>query len=631
MAKSKILIVEDENIVALDIKRNLISEGYSVCGIIASGEAALDSFEELQPDLVLMDIKLQGRMDGIETAEQLRKKYHIPVVFLTAFADDETIERVKITEPFGYIIKPFTERELRTTIEMALYKYSIDLELIKSEEKYRRFFKEDLSGNVIFSPAGEILNCNKAFLLLSDFPDTNTVLGNNFYEMIQDPQQRKWIDRELSAKGKVELFELSLKSNENKEKSVLATFITIFEGDEIREIKGHLIDITKRKTLEEQLRQSQKMEAVGRLAGGIAHDFNNILTIIMGYSTMIYEKLKEGSDIDTDLSGIQNAAKKASNLTRQLLAFSRRQELEPELVNINELIKDIEKMVRRLLTEDIGMQLFLEAEDAYVYVDPSQMEQVIMNLAINSRDAMPHGGKLIIKTEKTNEIDSIFHNKKNIPEGEYVVLSVIDSGTGIEDEIKAKIFEPFFTTKTEQEGTGLGLSTVYGIVEQSGGYIQVDSEKGKGSQFKLFFPMQRVEIPEEESKEFITNHAMGTETILLVEDEKNVMELIGKVLLRNGYNVLEASNAGEAILIFEQHGDTIDLLISDLVMPYLSGDKLAERLKSKSPGLKTLLMSGYPSSIIRERGFTIDMEYFIHKPFEPSVLLEKVRSVLNRN
>ncbi|RKX76613.1 MAG: hybrid sensor histidine kinase/response regulator [Spirochaetes bacterium] len=627
--KTKIFIVEDENIVALDIKRYLERNGYIVSGIVSTGEDALKMLKDSETNLVLMDIMLEGEMDGVEAARYIREEYNLPVIFLTAYADDETIERVKITEPFGYLIKPFDERELRTSIEMALYKSKMEKALSESEERYRRFFEDDLSGNFVADETGKILTCNPSFLRIFKFSSREEASDeniNNFF-LNKDDKERFW--EKIIKNRKIELEEMTLITAENKPISVLANVVGTFREEKIRKIKGYLIDITERKRLEEQLRQSQKMDAIGRLAGGVAHDFNNILTVITGYCSLIKDKLKEDIPVENDIEGIQNAAHKAAALTRRLLSFSRNQILKPEVININDMIRDMDKLIRMLILEDISVHAILNAKNPHVFIDPGQMEQVLINLITNARDAMPRGGKLIIETGDLVLSEPINSILGKIPEGNYVIVKISDTGVGIEEELLTKIFEPFFTTKPDEKGTGLGLSTVYGIVNQSKGYLDVGSKPSYGTTFKIYLPQK---LSPTEYKVVLHKEDetwKGTETILVVEDEDEVRKLIIKILLHKGYDVLEAKNSGEALLAFEKDKERIDLLITDIIMPYLSGDKLAERLKGEKPDLKILFISGYPSKTIQRKNLFSTGAAFISKPFNASNFLQKVRNILN--
>ncbi|HWT83147.1 MAG TPA: ATP-binding protein, partial [Candidatus Methylomirabilis sp.] len=346
-------------------------------------------------------------------------------------------------------------------------------------------------------------------------------------------------------------------------------------------IEGTLIDITERKRLEAQLRQSAKMEAVGRLAGGVAHDFNNLLTAILGYSDLMLERLPSDSQLHRYVREVKKAGDRAASLTRQLLAFSRQQVLAPQILNLNSVVADTQKMLRRLIGEDIELVTVADPSLGSVKVDPGQVEQVILNLAVNSRDAMPSGGQLTIETtnmDLTGQEDIGFVEPSNVKPGPYVLLSVTDTGCGMEAEVQSHIFEPFFTTKDKDKGTGLGLSTVYGIVQQSGGHIAVRSEPDRGTAFKIFLPRVAEACAEAKGHESASQPGKGSETILLVEDEAAVRELARMVLLAKGYSVLEAASGEEALQISEQHRGSIPLVVTDVIMPHMSGQEMARRL-----------------------------------------------------
>ncbi len=628
MNHTKIMVVEDENIVALDLRYQLEKNGYDVPAIFSSGEEAVQNIEKLQPNLVLMDIQLQGNMDGVEAAKIIRDEYKIPVVFITAFADDTTFQRAKSIDPFGYIIKPFEERILRTTIEMAIYKAEIDRKLVASEERYRNFFEEDLSGDFVAQSDGTIFECNPAFLNMFKFESRERAIGTNINNLFTDDEEKKNFWEELKSKKKLRLMELEFNNQAEEVIEVMANVIADFEDNTIKEIKGYLIDTTERKRLEEQLRQSQKMEAIGRLAGGVAHDFNNILTVITGYNTMMKEKIRENIPIEEDIEGIKKAAQKATNLTRQLLVFSRKHTLKPSVVSINKLVSDMEKMLERLIHENITITYFLEAENPYIFIDQSQMEQVLINLAVNAKDAMPDGGKLLIQSYNyvPTERECL---EMNIEQGNYVLISIRDTGIGIPEKVRSKIFEPFFTTKTESQGTGLGLSTVYAIVTQSKGYIRVTSEVGKGTTFTIYLPLWEGLASSEVEKKEETGDTSGNETVLIVEDDANVRELIHKILTKKGYHVLEAQNAGEAIIICEKQKSPIHLLITDVVMPLMRGDELALRIKTLRPDIKTLFMSGYSDKKIETEAGESGKINFIEKPFEIAQFTSTIRKILD--
>ena len=392
---------------------------------------------------------------------------------------------------------------------------------------------------------------------------------------------------------------------------------------------GCCYDITERKKLEAQLRQSQKMEAVGQLAGGIAHDFNNLLTVITGYCQILLTAADQGDPRREELEQIKEAGDRAASLTRQLLAFSRKQILEPKVLDLNAVVTNLDKMLQRLIGEDIALQTALAPALGCVKADPGQIEQVIMNLAVNARDAMPQGGHLTIETANADLDESYAEERFSVQPGPYVMLAVSDTGCGMDTETQAHIFEPFFTTKGQGKGTGLGLPTVYGIVKQSGGYIWVYSEPGRGTTFKIYLPRVDAQAEALEPRSPLQESLQGTETILLVEDEERVRRLARTILAGHGYSVLEAPNGAEALRISEQRGGAIHLLVTDVVMPGMSGGELASRLIAKHLHMKVLFVSGYTDDAIVRHGVLQAGIPFIQKPFTPSTLARKVREVLD--
>jgi CheY-like chemotaxis protein len=372
------------------------------------------------------------------------------------------------------------------------------------------------------------------------------------------------------------------------------------------------------------------MEAVGQLAGGIAHDFNNLLTVIKGYSQLSLLELKEGDPLKANIEEIQKASRRAADLTRQLLAFSRRQILDIKVLNLNTILQDLDRMLHRILGEDIELIYGLAEDLGKVKTDPGQIEQVIMNLAVNARDAMPSGGKLIIETANVELDDTYGRFHIGVTPGHYVMVSVSDTGCGMSSEVKERIFEPFFTTKEKGKGTGLGLSTVYGIVKQSGGYIWVYSEPGCGTTFKIYVPRVEDESSDLDHKEDTAHSLFGSETILLVEDEPSVRGLAVRVLREQGYTLLEASNGDEALrTVQEQKDKKISLLVTDVVMPQMGGKELSNRLKILQSDIKVLFISGYTDDAIVHRGVLEPGTNFLQKPFSPAALAHKVRNVLD--
>jgi PAS domain S-box-containing protein len=379
---------------------------------------------------------------------------------------------------------------------------------------------------------------------------------------------------------------------------------------------------------EEQLRQAQKMEAVGRLAGGIAHDFNNVLSVILSYGEMLLADTKPGEPMHDDIAEIRKAGLRAADLTRQLLMFSRQQVLAPKVLDLNDVLTSMDKMLQRILGADVDLVSLPTQPLGRVRADPSSVEQVIMNLVVNARDAMPTGGMLTMETANVVLDEAYAQAHFGVKPGPHVMLAVSDTGTGIENSTLARIFEPFFTTKESGKGTGLGLSTVFGVVQQSGGSVWVYSEVGKGTTFKVYLP--RVDAAVETVGETVPPTTLrGSETILLVEDDDQVRVVARGILRRSGYHVIEARNAGEALLHSEQHQTTIHLLLSDVVMPQMSGPELAKRLASARPDMKVLCMSGYTDDSIVRHGVLEAHIAYLQKPITPEALTTRVREVLD--
>jgi PAS domain S-box-containing protein len=389
-------------------------------------------------------------------------------------------------------------------------------------------------------------------------------------------------------------------------------------------------DVTREMEMEEQLRQSQKMEAIGKLAGGIAHDFNNLLTAITGYTELVLNGLPEEGSMHREVEEIRKAAGQATALTRQLLAFSRKQVFQTKVVNLNGVVSDMDRMLRRLIGEDIDLRTSLRQDLWNVRVDPGQIEQVIVNIAVNARDAIPRGGKITVETANVELGEEYLRQHLMVKPGPYAMIAVSDTGSGMDPATQSRIFEPFFTTKDPGKGTGLGLSTVYGIVKQSKGYIWVYSELGIGTTFKIYLPKVLEDIePVSPERKYLAPVAGGPETILLAEDQDMVREMVTEVLRSNGYTVLLAQNGQEALRVSEHHAGEIHALVTDVVMPHMNGPELASRLRPARPQMKVIFMSGYAEDAIVRHGVLDPDVYFLQKPFRPSELSRRVRDALD--
>ena len=505
-------------------------------------------------------------------------------------------------------------------------------ELIVAQERYRRFFEEDLAGDFICSPSGHILACNPAFARIFGYSAVHEMLGLNIGEFYASADARETFWRMLASRKKLEYYEAQMIDRSGAPVHIIENVVGSYDGrGDLLEIKGYILDNSERKKLEEQLRQAQKMEAVGRLAGGVAHDFNNLLTVIIGYSNLIlsFGDQSHASGIETILKQIEtikSAGERAAVLTRQLLAFSRKQVLQPKVLNLNEVSGNMSRILKRLIGEDIEMILQLDPAVGLVNADPGQIEQVILNLAVNARDAMPDGGKLIIETSNVVLDHAYATRHVEVQPGLHVMLAVSDTGTGIAPDATEHIFEPFFTTK--ESGTGLGLATVYGIIRQSGGHIEVYSEVGQGATFKIYLP--RVDAPKEESLAFVEPAASfdGSGTILLVEDEDMVRAFTADVLRRRGYQVLEAAEGRQALDVLQQHEEGVELVLTDVVMPGMNGSQLANRIRELQPDAKVLFMSGYTDTAIVHHGVLDPGVQCIQKPFTPDALAKRVKEMI---
>jgi nitrogen-specific signal transduction histidine kinase/CheY-like chemotaxis protein len=389
-------------------------------------------------------------------------------------------------------------------------------------------------------------------------------------------------------------------------------------------------DVSVRLHLEAQCRQTQKMEAVGQLAGGIAHDFNNLLTVINGCAELVIQGLHPADPARELLTVVLRAGERSAVLTRQLLAFSRQQVLAPRLLDLNAVVADVEKMLHRMIGEDVDLSLSLDPELGAVLADPGQIEQVLLNLAVNARDAMPTGGRLTIETRNV-ELDPDFaRTHPGAPFGQHVYMAVTDTGTGMTAEVQSRLFEPFFTTKGLGKGTGLGLATVYGIVQQSDGYVEVTSEIGRGTRFMIYLPRLQSAVGAASVVSAIESPPKGSETVLLAEDDDGVRTLSRRVLEECGYTVLHAASAEEALETAEHYPSPIDLLVTDVVMPGAGGRQLAEGLRATRPGLKVLFLSGYTDDAVVRHGILHASVNFLQKPFVPALLALRVREVLDQ-
>jgi len=501
--------------------------------------------------------------------------------------------------------------------------------LRQSESRYRSLVQSAVYGIYRSSVDGRFLDVNPALIHMLGYDSADEVVKlDPQREVFVEPAEHERLLQEFQRTGCLDSAEVRWK---RKDGSVITVRLSgraateLDEADQALEIIAE--DITERRALEDQFRQAQKMEAVGRLAGGVAHDFNNLLMVVSGYTEVLMEALDQNDPLLVKVQAIQQAADRATTLTRQLLAFSRKQLLELKVVDVNSIVADMERLLRPLIGENIDLTTKLTPNVGHTRADAGQLEQVIMNLVVNAKDAMPDGGRILIQTSEADP-DTARREHSLIEPGTYILLSVSDTGAGMDRETQSRIFEPFFTTKEKGKGTGLGLSTVYGIVKQGGGYIFAQSEPGCGTTFRIYLP--RVADPADSPR--VDKHAQaaagGSETVLLVEDEESVRELVRETLKTRGYRVIEASDGIAGMRVSEEYPGNIEILITDVVMPGMSGRELAKRVAAARPNIRVLYLSGYTEDAIIHEGALEPGTGFLQKPFTLQVLARKVREVL---
>jgi len=583
-------------------------------------------------DVVLADYRLPD-WTGMDALREMRRLgFEIPLIIVTGtLGDDHAVECVK-SGAADYVLKERNLARLPVAARRAVRDKQAQDEarrtqaaLEESADRFRKLIETSFDA-IGLTEAGIIRDANHGFLRMFGYEHMAEVVGRPIVNFIAD-ESRAEVERRLatSTEGTYELVGLR---KDGKKIMLEATGTTHTVGDKPGRITA-LRDVTEKRSLENQFRQAQKMEAVGRLAGGIAHDFNNLLTVIMSYTDMLSEGFSIEDSRADDLDQIRRAAVTASSLTRQLLAFSRQQVIEPRLVNLNDVVSSSEKMLQRLIGEDVELVTILTSDPIAVVIDPSQLEQVIMNLSVNSRDAMPEGGKLTLET--TNVAMDAEYARDHWPAhaGRFAMLAVSDTGTGMDEETRARIFEPFFTTKEVGKGTGLGLATVYGIVKHSNGFIWVYSEPGFGTTFKIYLPLVDKPAAQYGGQASQAPLATGTETVLLAEDAAAVRVAARQILERAGYTVIEAPTGKDALTIASKRQAPIHLLLTDVVMPEMSGRELAEQFAQFRPASKVLYMSGYTDDAVVRHGVLQSGIAYLQKPFSPDTLARKVREVLD--
>ncbi|MEI9941761.1 MAG: response regulator [Pseudomonadota bacterium] len=639
----EILVVEDDPAHSEAVARVLAAQGGFRLRFAASLAEAQRAIAEKPPALILADLNLA---DGkaFELLSGPNSPVGLPVLVMTSHGDEQTAVRAMRAGALDYLVKsPEAFAGLSHTVARALREWRLvesrraaEAALRESEERFRVFFESSPDACKFVTSDGTFIDINRAaeemFGYRRDEVVGKTVQDLGLFHRDSLAAARSMANDCLAGEA-CSPTELIVVPRSGHELVVEARTVSVRVRDGLA-ILTALRDVSARKQaeiahrrLEEQLRQASKMEAVGRLAGGVAHDFNNLLTGIRGFTDILISGVREGDPAHGDLLEIQRATQRAATLTGQLLAFSRKQLVEPVVVDLNQLLAGAMRILERLIGEDVQVAFRPGANLRAVRVDPSGMEQVLINLAVNARDAMPQGGQLSIETSEVEVDAELCQNHLDARPGPHLLLSVKDTGVGMSEGVLSRLFEPFFTTKGPGRGTGLGLSIIYGIIQQSGGFVHVESDVGHGSTFRIYLPAV-LEKPVAPLAFVEPELPKGSETILLVEDEVLVRSLVSKFLHSQGYRVLSAARGSDAIQLAAEHGTRIDLLLSDVILPNMNGRQIYERLAVTMPQLRVLFMSGYTENIIAPHGVLEGGFYFVQKPFSLKELARKVREAL---
>ncbi|MEP7052581.1 MAG: response regulator [Pseudomonadota bacterium] len=634
--KERVLLVDDEPQVLVALE-DLLGEDFIVLKTCLP-EEALEIVQRDRGIAVVISDQRMPKMTGDELLAKLGTSSDARRILVTAFADLTAVVRaVNDGKIFAYVTKPWNPDDLRQKVHKAADHFRLAQQLAGERQLLDSIVSSLHEGIVAADPDGNCLLFN---------PQAEAILGMGARDV--DPET--WASHYgVFTENRVDLLPASqnplLRAIQGEASSEAEVFVrnaavpgaTVSMtatplGGAPGKIAGGvavLRDVTRQRELEVQLSQSQKMDAIGRLAGGVAHDFNNLLVVIQSYVELVRDGLPANDPGRTDLGEVLSAARRAAALTKQLLAFSRSETIKPVTLQLNDLVSGIEKMLHRIIGEDIELSTRLSPDLDLVRADPGQLDQVILNLSVNARDAMPEGGQLVIETMNVSYDSDYAVAHHSVTPGEFVVLSVADTGIGMDAETQRRIFEPFFTTKEVGKGTGLGLATVYGIVQQSGGQIRVSSQLGHGSVFNVYFPRLLGTIEAGDGRTAGAEAPTAGGTVLVVEDYAAVREVTARILRERGYNVFEARSAVEARALFTAHGAKIDLLLTDVIMPECAGPQLARELSERYPRLRVLYMSGYPRGVSDRAGALAPDAAYIQKPFSPDSLAEKIRFVLS--
>jgi two-component system, cell cycle sensor histidine kinase and response regulator CckA len=644
----RVLIVDDQPPNILLLERTLRQAGFTNMRSTTDPHAVLPIFAEFQPDILLLDLHMPGKT-GFEVMEQLKgivgNETYLPILVLTADVSAAMKQRALACGAKDFLTKPFDLMEVVLRIKNLLETRILHLQLQDHnrslEETVRERTREVREQATFIAKARDAILVRDLQARIAFWNEGAERLygwtgaeaaGRNVNELLRGDEQHVEEAREATMAQGEWAGELRQLTKGGKEVIAMSRW-TLMRDDagQPKSILAINTDITKRKNLEAQLLHAQRMEGIGMVAGGVAHDFNNLLTVITGFSEIVIGRMKRDDPSRELLQEVYKAGESASMLTRQLLAFSRKQVLQVQVLDLNSLIADAEKMLSRLLGETIQMVTEVEPTLGRVKADAGQIEQILLNLCVNARDAMLQGGRISVLTRNIELGEGCAREHPHVKPGRYVLLAVRDTGAGMDEATKARVFEPFFTTKEPGKGTGLGLATVFGIVKQSGGSVEFESAPGRGTTFRIYLPRVEETVPASPSSVDASKAPRGTETLLLVDDDAGVRGLVRLALQTFGYQVLDAADGAAALRVSVAHQAPIQLLVTDVVMPGMSGRELADRLTALRPGLKVLYLSGYTDDAIVRNGVATSGIAFLAKPLTPGMLARKVRLVLDEN
>jgi PAS domain S-box-containing protein len=634
----RVLLVDDNRDDRALVARALLPLDPGLQAVEVADPDALTAALATRPDVVITDYQLRFS-DGLSLLREVKALWpHVPVIMYTGTGSEQVAVDAMKAGLDDYILKkPGELPRLVNAVKRACEAQEQRQAVQDAEARYRSLYEGVPVGLFRASAQGQILDCNGPLVKITGFPDRATLLATNTSFFYPDPAARGPLMDSLAREGSVTFEGWRLRYDGTQIWGRVQAQAVRDENGALIYYEGLVEDLTERKQAEEALRaaegrllQAAKLEAVGRLAGGVAHDFNNLLGVIMGYADLMMKRLPAEDALRRNVQEIQKAAERASGLTRQLLAFSRRQVLQPRVLDLHHTIGEVETMLQRLIGADVELVTKLREGVGRVKADPGQIQQVLMNLAVNARDAMPQGGTLTIETANVDLTEDYAREHMGVAAGPYVLMAVSDTGQGMTAEVQAHIFEPFYTTKSPEKGTGLGLATVYGIIKQSGGNIWVYSEPGKGATFKVYLPRVDGGSASTTLVDPPVGPARGRQVVLLVEDDAKVREVVAVALRDAGYVVLEADGGPAALAYLDTRGERVDLLVVDLVMPAMSGRDLVQRWRAVHPETRALFISGYTDTTAYRQGDLPPGADFIQKPFAPSALARKVREVLDR-